>query len=310
MTSNRVGSVFLGDFQRHRLHLPTSAHSTPPSSPPSTTGGSHTGVFSISQSLAAGSEDIDIDISKMDVLGSKGHQSTENADLPRGPGKVDPVLALELRLRWLEALILGIKQDLGKGKGKAREEYTGIAPAHLKPGETLTRLAETVQSKLDKAVIDNEGLKRFMDSYDQNAHLLTPSFALSGILPNAPTYDKMSPEEINAFLAEMEPDIRAADRDMLEIDTLEKKGVTGAGKLSDYEKLEPRLQALLKAHEEDAEFAAELETRISALVDQHATYVDTLSELFVAWDDTLTETEDKLSRMERDKEKRLRLGFE
>jgi hypothetical protein len=41
----------------------------------------------------------------------------------------------------------------------------------------------------------------------------------------------MSPEEINAFLAEMEPDIRAADRDMLEIDALEKKGVTGAGKL-------------------------------------------------------------------------------
>lgn len=66
---------------------------------------------------------------------------------------------------------------------------------------------------------------------DQHAHLLTPSFALSGILPDAPTYDKMSAEEINAFLAEMESDIRAADRDMLEIDALEKKGVLGAGKL-------------------------------------------------------------------------------
>ena len=41
----------------------------------------------------------------------------------------------------------------------------------------------------------------------------------------------MSSEEVDAFLAEMEPDIRAADRDMLEIDALEKKGVTGAGKL-------------------------------------------------------------------------------
>ena len=37
---------------------------------------------------------------------------------------------------------------------------------------------------------------------------------------------------MNAFMAEMEPDIRAADRDMLEIDTLEKKGVLGAGKLT------------------------------------------------------------------------------
>ena len=66
---------------------------------------------------------------------------------------------------------------------------------------------------------------------DQNSHLLTPSFTLSGILPDAPTYDNMSPEEVDAFLAEMEPDIRAADRDMLEIDALEKKGITGAGKL-------------------------------------------------------------------------------
>jgi hypothetical protein len=69
----------------------------------------------------------------------------------------------------------------------------------------------------------------FLD--DQHTHLLTPTFALSGILPDPPTYDKMTPEEITAFLTEMEPDIRAADRDMLEIDALERKGVLGSGKL-------------------------------------------------------------------------------
>jgi len=239
----------------------------------------------------------------------------EDSYVHKGPGKVDPLLALELRLRWLEALIVGMKQETGRDrKGKAREEYAGVNAAaagpSLKHGETLTRMAETVQTKLGKVVEGNEGLKRFMDSYDQNSYLLTPSFALSGLLPDAPTYDKMSPEEVDAFLAEMEPDIRAADRDMLEIDALEKKGVTGAGKLSEYEKLEPRLHALLKAHEEDAKLAASLETRISSLVDRHATYVDTLSELFVAWDDTLSEADDKLSRMEKEKAKRLRLGLE
>jgi hypothetical protein len=111
------------------------------------------------------SEDIDRDATNTNLAGSKEQQSSQDADLQHGPGKVDPALALELRLKWLEALILGMKQDLGKDrKGKAREEYTGIATAHLKPGETLTRLAETVQSKLDKAVEDNEGLKRFMDN--------------------------------------------------------------------------------------------------------------------------------------------------
>ena len=41
----------------------------------------------------------------------------------------------------------------------------------------------------------------------------------------------MSPSELDAFLAEMEPVIRAAERDMREIEILEKKGVTEAGKL-------------------------------------------------------------------------------
>ena len=41
----------------------------------------------------------------------------------------------------------------------------------------------------------------------------------------------MSPEEIDAYLAEMEPDLRAADRDLQEIEALLKKGVTGSGKL-------------------------------------------------------------------------------
>ena len=46
-----------------------------------------------------------------------------------------------------------------------------------------------------------------------------------------PAYESMSGAELEALLAEMEPDLRAADRDMREIEMLEGKGVTGAGKL-------------------------------------------------------------------------------
>jgi len=42
----------------------------------------------------------------------------------------------------------------------------------------------------------------------------------------------MSQEEVEALLVEMEPEIRAADRDMHEIGVLEQKGVTAAGKLT------------------------------------------------------------------------------
>lgn len=166
----------------------------------------------------------------------------------------------------------------------------------------------------------------------------------------APTYENMSAEELDALLSDMEPDVRAADRDMREIELLEQKGVLSAGKLagtrafrvylvsdvlmacfcSDYEVLQPRLHALLAAQEHDMKLAACLEKRIATLVERHATHVscffdrcnirvfkmsfsvfqvDTLSELFVAWDDVLTETESKVKRLERDKEERRRLGY-
>ncbi|KAF8159434.1 hypothetical protein B0H34DRAFT_796679 [Crassisporium funariophilum] len=314
MASNRVGSVFLGDFQRLR-HLSSSSHSTPPSSPPLTGSIYHSGALPHSPLLPIFSggidTDIDMDPSELPAVGSgRWKQSGNTMEHESAPGKIDPLIALELRLRWLEALILGVKQDLGKDKkGKAKEDYSSAAAAaaNLKHGQTLTRLTETVQQKLNKAVEGNDGLKRFMDSYDQHAHLLVPS---SGTTPDAPTYDNMSPEEIDAFLVEMEPDIRAADRDMREIEALENKGVTGAGKLLDHEKLQPRLAALLEAYNEDAKLAASLEERIASLVDRHATYVDALSELFVAWDDTITEAEDKLAIMERERTERLRLGLE
>lgn len=220
------------------------------------------------------------------------------------PPVIDPVLSLELRLRWLEALILGVRQDARDRKGKDKVP-------ELKRGETLIRLAEDVQQRLDNVIQSNDGLQRFMSKYDLHAHLLTAAFALSGVLPGpAPAYENMSPEELEALLVEMEPEIRAADRDMREIEMLEQKGVTAAGKLADYETLQPRLDALLEAHQEDIRLAASLEKRIAALVDRHATHVDALSELFVAWDDVLTETENKVTKLERDREERQRLGYE
>ena len=55
--------------------------------------------------------------------------------------------------------------------------------------------------------------------------------------------------------------------------TLEAKGVTGPGKLGDYEALRPRLEALLQAHDEDLRMAADLERRVALLMDHYATNV-------------------------------------
>ena len=80
------------------------------------------------------------------------------------------------------------------------------------------------------------------------------------------------------------------------------------------------MDALWKAHEEDIILAASLEKRIAGLVEGHSTHVrfahdqpvvlhsrlqsDALSELFVAWDNVLAETENKVMKLERDREER------
>ncbi|KAI0925049.1 hypothetical protein AcW2_005746 [Taiwanofungus camphoratus] len=277
--TTHIGSVFLGDVQRRQRLL---SSSTPPSSPPP-----HLSPSSMMSSF----HDLDFDIPK---------ETRPNVTRPTVP----PELSLDLRLRWLETLLYGSRSDGHERKDRPKGP-------ELKSGDTLTRRAEELQRKLDSVVQSNEGLRKFMDHYEQHAQFLTPSFALSSTVPSAPpTYENMSPSELEAFLAEMEPDIRAAERDLREISTLEDKGVTGAGKLADYQALQPRLDALVQAHEEDLEKAAALEKRIAALMDRYATRVDTLSELFVAWDEEIHEAEDQMGRLERDRDERQRLGYE
>src|SRR6202167_12233 len=159
-----LGSVFLGDNQRFRML------SSPPSSPTSRSPVSTTVGF---------------------PMLSPSHspkQSISKATAP--PPVIDPSLSLELRLRWLEAILLGVRQDAKDRKGKEKSN-------ELKHGETLIRLAEDIQQRLDTAVESNDGLKRFMDHCasisvqqshiynlrknvslvdDQHAHLLTPAF--------------------------------------------------------------------------------------------------------------------------------------
>ena len=70
----------------------------------------------------------------------------------------------------------------------------------------------------------------FTPADDKHSDLLTTSFALSGI-SSPPAHSSLSDDEVNALLAEMEPEIKSADRDLRDIDVLEKRGVLAAGKL-------------------------------------------------------------------------------
>ncbi|KAI0083480.1 hypothetical protein BDY19DRAFT_900274 [Irpex rosettiformis] len=270
-----IGSVFLGDVQRQRI-LSTS---TPPSSPPPA-GPSPTHTQAFPDFLAeVPQEEADDD-------------STANST----PPKVTPEVAFELRTRLLESIVIGPQSNV---------RGTRTTP--------LTKDIEDVQKKL-QAVVQSSGsdsLRWFVDNYDQYQKYLTPAFALSGIIPTStPLYENMSPNELEAFLTEMGPDIRAADRDLREIEMLESKDVTAAGKLPEYQKLQPRLEQLLQESEENRRKHDELEQRIAKVMNQYATTTDKLSELFVAWDDTLYDAEGQVAKLHRNHEERQKLGLE
>ncbi|KAH9033342.1 hypothetical protein EDB85DRAFT_2073780 [Lactarius pseudohatsudake] len=280
-----IGSVFLGDVQRVRLKSSASTPgSTPPSSPPPTLSVSSGGPPSqphLTTTLDTPSP----------TLPAEGSISQEH--------HLGPTQSLELRVRWLEALIYGAKHD---------ESLAGLHERKpvLKRGDTLLRCCRT------RPPSTHDALRKFLSQYEQHAQYLTPAFALSGTLPTIapPEYADMSPAELAAVAAELEPDIRAADNDMREIEALQKRGVTGAGSLSDNEALQPRLEALLLRHAEDLERAAALEKRVAKIVRDYALQVDGLSELFVMWDETIRRAEDRVTMLEKEQEERSRRGYD
>lgn len=120
---NVLGSVFLGDAVRHRAYSPTIG--SPPTSPV-----------------------------PAPVPGPKTTSSS------RAPA-IDPELSLELRIRWLECLLHGVRQESRRAKGG--KNSGADERDESRKGEVLVLKAEEVQRKLDRTVQGNDGLRKFMD---------------------------------------------------------------------------------------------------------------------------------------------------
>lgn len=217
---------------------------------------------------------------------------------PPRPASIDPITSLNLRIKWLEALVLGLK---AASESKSAEASSS---------RDLFHRAEEIQAKLNDALETNESCRKFIKNYNQYAHLLSPAAATSPVgSSEIPTYDTMPDQEFETLLAELEPDIRAADRDLREIDALDSKGVSAAGKLPEHEALKARLQALEVASQQDLEMYDRMEARISNILQSYASHVTILSELFVSWNDLLAEAEDRVEQLEKAKEERGLVSF-
>jgi len=96
-----------------------------------------------------------------------------------GPAHISPEVALQLRIRWLEALLLGVNDPEGKSSRlpRSKEAIAGSKKAEDAGDEdgedddeqddtdeqTLIRQAEEIQRKLDTVVLGNSDLARFVE---------------------------------------------------------------------------------------------------------------------------------------------------
>jgi hypothetical protein len=124
-----MATVFLGDVQRVRLKSSGSTPaSTPPSSPPPT--------LSISRP--------DPPTNLATVLPSISQEH-----------RLGPNQSLELRVRWLEALIYGAKHESLAGLHERKAE--------LKRGETLLRAAEHTHRRMNDVASTHDALRKFVN---------------------------------------------------------------------------------------------------------------------------------------------------
>ncbi|KAJ3795671.1 hypothetical protein GGU11DRAFT_791353 [Lentinula aff. detonsa] len=168
-----IGSVFLGDTRRQRVLSSSSSSSTPPSSPlpisplPSatqTTFGMALDSSAIPVSLTTAEEADGIDeVEEFKQTTASTSNSMEPARADKNESSlpsfsyiqslgelIDPLTALELRVRLLEGLVVGLD-------GPSEEGRTAGST-------TLVKSTETLKRTLDRYVDDNETLRKFMNN--------------------------------------------------------------------------------------------------------------------------------------------------
>jgi hypothetical protein len=148
-----IGSVFLGDVQRNRLRSSGSTPvSTPPSSPPP------------------------ISLTSRDATHSPPDPAIPDSILEPEQGKptlqphLAPEQSLELRVRWLEAILYGAKHE--ESLAGLRERKPG-----LKRGESLVRATKHAQRRMNDIASNYDVLRRFIahcELFPPSSPLLPP----------------------------------------------------------------------------------------------------------------------------------------
>ncbi|GAA5966828.1 hypothetical protein JCM8115_002285 [Rhodotorula mucilaginosa] len=203
--------------------------------------------------------------------------------LEEQPRPISPATALELRLRFLEQLLAPPPSNAAP------------SPARIPLTRHVAALQDQLRTVVDKRANGSDAIKRFVANYDANAPLLS----IGTLAIEAPGSEGLTAEAKATLVLEAEHEIRTLEKDLRELQVLDEQNVIDAGRLPEHEQLKEALAQTRSAAVPLSRKYSDLEARMTVLLQRYNHHISTMSELFVSWDDLLTEAETALTRLEK-----------
>ncbi|KAI8377955.1 uncharacterized protein BYT42DRAFT_362914 [Radiomyces spectabilis] len=159
---------------------------------------------------------------------------------------------------------------------------------------TLLKRVHALKSELNNVYKNNKTLQAFMDKYDAHAKLLNPnesSLAMEHAL--------LTPETKLELVLAAQDELETFAADIKQVKSLEH--VVSGTEFEVVEKQGAELSCLEVAHAEQAKQLAITTQKLSSTMDTYNGVINTLSEIFISWDDILTTMETHVAALERQK---------
>ncbi|KDE08062.1 hypothetical protein MVLG_01762 [Microbotryum lychnidis-dioicae p1A1 Lamole] len=200
-----------------------------------------------------------------------------------------PDLALDLRIRYLETLL-------------TRSSTSTTAPTSASNTASLSRRVSQLASSLDlvlEAGPGTDALRKFVANYDLNEPLLTVPPVPFHHPSSSSNHDDLTPHSKVSLILEAEYEIRQLEWELRQIALLDDQGVVGAGELAQHQDLSTELARTKQDVKPVAASYQDLEHKTHNLLSRYYDYISTLSEVFVQWNDIVSEAEQEVTRIEK-----------
>ncbi|KAF7727966.1 hypothetical protein EC973_006854 [Apophysomyces ossiformis] len=184
----------------------------------------------------------------------------------------------EARLRHLEQIVAG--QQL----------------AHLErtTKNSLFRRIELLRKELRTVYHNNKAINDFINKYAAHAKLLNPANSVLEL-----EREILAPDTKLELVLAAQDDLEKFAAEVKQIKALET--VVSGTEYEAVDKLGPEFAPLKVAHAEQAKQLADVTEKIALLMENYNGVINTLSEIFISWDDILATMESHVSALERQK---------